>query len=76
MVLMFPQAAATITVPLYGTEMQPTMPKGTILEILLNVIQRATSVWGLDAELFRPHRWLDRNHEAMRRCDLFAFSDG
>ena len=56
---------------LYGTEMQLTIPKETILEIPLNVIQRATSVWGPDAELFRSHRY----HKAMRRCDLFAFSD-
>jgi hypothetical protein len=57
---------------LYGTEMQLTIPKGTILEIPLNVIQRATSVRGPDAELFRSHRY----HKAMRRCNLFAFSDG
>ena len=79
--LMFPQAAETIGVPLSepldgATDAQLIIPKGPILGIPLNVIQRDPSVWGSDAELFRPHRWLDRNKLEMRRCDLFAFSHG
>ncbi|KIM84674.1 hypothetical protein PILCRDRAFT_96778 [Piloderma croceum F 1598] len=75
------QAAETISVPLseplHGTtDLQLIIPKGTILEIPLNVLQRDPSVWGPDAELFRPHRWLDRKKHITRRWDLFAFSDG
>lgn len=52
------------------------IPKGTILEIPLNIIQRDPSVWGSDADVFRPHRWLERAQKEHRRQDLFAFSDG
>ena len=52
------------------------IPKGTILEIPLNIIQRDPSVWGPDADLFRPRRWVERESGGHRRQDLFAFSDG
>ncbi|KAF7986221.1 hypothetical protein HWV62_38664 [Athelia sp. TMB] len=75
------QADETITLPLSEplpgtTDMHLIIPKGTILEIPLNIIQRDPLVWGPDADLFRPRRWLERESGGHRRQDLFAFSDG
>ena len=53
------------------------IPKGTILAIPVNVIQQDPTIWGSDAEVFRPSRWFDRKREgsSMRR-EIFAFSEG
>jgi len=72
------EAGKTISLPLSEplpgtTDLQLIIPKGTILGIPVNVIHRDTSVWGLDAGIFRPQRWMDR--QGTRR-DLFVFSDG
>ncbi|KAG6887487.1 hypothetical protein C0992_012062 [Termitomyces sp. T32_za158] len=64
--------------PLPGTsEMHLVVPKGTIIAIPLNVIQTDEVVWGADAELFRPQRWIDRKKAGIRGGrDLLAFSEG
>ncbi|KAF8640554.1 hypothetical protein AX17_000216 [Amanita inopinata Kibby_2008] len=76
------EAAHTISVPL--TESLPgtssarlVIPKGTILLIPVNVIQQDPKVWGDDAEVFRPQRWLEhRSSRPGMKRDLFAFSEG
>ncbi|KAE9409329.1 cytochrome P450 [Gymnopus androsaceus JB14] len=76
------EAAETISVPLSepieGTsDMHLVIPKGTILEIPVNVIQTDPDVWGSDAEIFRPERWLERKKQGIRNeREIFAFSEG
>lgn len=55
--------------------MQFIIPKGTILTIPLNVLHVNTEMWGVDAHLFRPERWMDRSRSRKGR-ELFAFSEG
>ncbi|KAH7929384.1 cytochrome P450 [Leucogyrophana mollusca] len=73
------QAAETVSVPLAEplpgtTDLHLIIPKGTILGIPVNVIQKDPMVWGPDADVFRPERWSQRNFRGTR--DLFAFSAG
>ncbi|KAK0233773.1 cytochrome P450 [Armillaria fumosa] len=76
------EAAKTIAVPLSeplpGTsESHLIIPKGTILEIPVNVVQTDPTIWGSDAEHFRPERWLERKEEGVRHGrEIFAFSEG
>lgn len=73
------KASETICVPLSEplpgtTDTHFLIPKGTILGIPLNVLQRDQSVWGADAEYFRPRRWLDNGDAGIG--ELFTFSHG
>ncbi|KAH7914468.1 cytochrome P450 [Hygrophoropsis aurantiaca] len=73
------QASETISVPLAEplpgtTDLHVIIPKGTILVMPVNVIQKDSLVWGPDADVFRPERWSQRNFRGTR--DLFAFSVG
>ncbi|KAH0838484.1 cytochrome P450 [Lanmaoa asiatica] len=73
------QASETTVVPLSEplpgtTDPHLIIPKGTVLSIPVNVIQKDKSTWGSDADVFRPERWLQRNTRNNR--DLFAFSLG
>ncbi|KAF5375269.1 hypothetical protein D9758_000084 [Tetrapyrgos nigripes] len=76
------QAAETISVPLsepiQGTsDMYLVIPKGTILEIPVNVVQTDPAVWGSDAEIFKPERWIERKEKGIRQQrEIFAFSEG
>ncbi|KAG6885524.1 hypothetical protein C0993_000520 [Termitomyces sp. T159_Od127] len=76
------EASETIIVPLSdplpGTsEMHIVVPRGTIIAIPLNVIQTDELVWGADAEVFRPQRWIDRKEAGiLDGRDLLAFSAG
>lgn len=76
------QAAETMVVPLSepiaGTSCSHlTIPKGTILSIPVNVVQKDPHVWGPDADVFRPDRWLRREKSCIAgRRELFAFSEG
>ncbi|KAG7090808.1 hypothetical protein E1B28_009892 [Marasmius oreades] len=76
------QAAETINLPISepltgSTEPQIIIPKGTIIAIPVNVIQTDPSVYGDDAHLFRPERWLERQKEGIRHGrEIFAFSEG
>ncbi|KAG6837898.1 hypothetical protein H0H93_013051 [Arthromyces matolae] len=64
--------------PLPGTtEMHLVVPKGTTIAIPLNVIQTNEAVWGPDADVFRPQRWIERKKAGVRDGrDLLAFSEG
>ena len=64
--------------PLPGTsECQLIIPKGTILEIPVNIIQTDPAIWGADADVFRPERWLERKKDGIRHPrEMFAFSEG
>ncbi|KAF7367311.1 Cytochrome P450 [Mycena sanguinolenta] len=71
------QAAETTSIPLSApiagtTASQLVVPKGTILFIPVNVLQMDPEIWGDDAHLFRPERWLDPGNKP----NLFAFSEG
>ncbi|KAF8559291.1 cytochrome P450 [Imleria badia] len=73
------QASETTIVPLSEplpgtTDTRLIIPKGTVLSMPVNVIQKDKSTWGPDADVFRPERWLQRNTRNNR--DLFAFSLG
>ncbi|KAJ3758954.1 cytochrome P450 [Lentinula raphanica] len=76
------EAAETISVPLSepipGTlDTHLVIPKGTILEIPVNVVQTDPNVWGPDAEIFRPKRWLERQKQGIRsEREILAFSEG
>ncbi|TEY81952.1 hypothetical protein BOTCAL_0030g00130 [Botryotinia calthae] len=37
------------------------VPKGTVVELDLYTLQRDPTIWGADADVFRPDRWLDVN---------------
>jgi hypothetical protein len=77
-----PQASETINIPLDdpipGTRNnQIVIPKGTLLAIPLNVIHQDTQVWGPDAHIFRPERWLERKKTQLRhKHELLAFGEG
>lgn len=51
---------------------------GTTVGVHIYSIHRDVSVWGEDAEIFRPERWLDRTPEEMKRMATAfkPFSDG
>lgn len=61
--------------PIAGTSVSSVIvPKGTILAIPVNVMQMDPEIYGPDAHIFRPHRWLETS--APKSRDLFAFSEG
>jgi cytochrome P450 len=71
------KAAETINVPLSApipgcAASHLVIPKGTVLLIPVNVLQTDPEIWGDDAHLFRPERWIEP--DAKRK--LFAFSEG
>ena len=54
------------------------IPRGTVIEIPVNILQTDPAVWGPDSSEFRPERWLeiDEGKKAgifSRQKDLFAF---
>ncbi|KDQ20245.1 hypothetical protein BOTBODRAFT_170241 [Botryobasidium botryosum FD-172 SS1] len=81
-----------LSTPLPGTPGQPAsdrlfVPRGTLIAIPLNVMQREKSVWGDDADKFRPERWIEYNNQREREKAsgkthlgaerrLMAFSEG
>ncbi|KAJ3575897.1 hypothetical protein NP233_g787 [Leucocoprinus birnbaumii] len=76
------EASLTISIPLEepipGTkDMHIIIPEGTLLAIPLNVIHQDPEVWGPDAHLFRPERWLERKKSQIRhKHELLTFSEG
>ncbi|RDB29638.1 hypothetical protein Hypma_015131 [Hypsizygus marmoreus] len=76
------EAAETITVPLSeplpGTsDTYLIIPKGTTLAIPLNVVQTDPELWGPDADVFRPQRWIERKKAGIRGGrELLVFSEG
>ncbi|KAJ7356883.1 cytochrome P450 [Mycena albidolilacea] len=71
------QAAETINVPLSApipgrAASHLVIPKGTVLLIPVNVLQTDPEIWGDDAHLFRPERWIEPD----AKRNLFAFSEG
>lgn len=58
-------------------ELQLFLPKGTLLVIPVNAIQSDPEIWGPDAKIFRPQRWLEMKQNGNRRGrELLAFSEG
>jgi len=76
------QASEMINIPLEeplpGTmDTHIMIPKGTLLTIPLNVIHQDIKVWGLDAHIFRPERWLERKKSQIHhKHELLTFSEG
>jgi len=59
------------------------VPRGVILHIPIIVMQTDKSVWGADAEDFRPGRWLDpegpgdtEHPPSSRKADMLVFGGG
>lgn len=58
------------------------VPKGTILVLPINIMQSSEDVWGSDAHIWNPYRWMDgANKEADQskhawRKELMIFSTG
>lgn len=53
------------------------IPKGTLVVIPVNVLQTDSNVWGEDATVFRPKRWLDKKvASTLKGRELLAFSAG
>lgn len=54
------------------------IPRGTVINIPVNILQTDPEVWGADAAEFKPERWLkmeddkDAGHFDRQR-ELFAF---
>lgn len=81
-----PQAAKSQTLPLSeplpGTSIREVpVPKGTILAVPVNVVQQDPAVWGPDAHLFRPERWLELRRQGPGSAkahahELLSFSRG
>ncbi|KAF8588472.1 cytochrome P450 [Ramaria rubella] len=74
-------AIVPLSKPLPGTtDMHMMIPRGTIINIPVNLLQNDTDVWGPDAAEFRPERWLhagsDKTERSSHYGDLFAFSYG
>ncbi|KAJ8090527.1 hypothetical protein PM082_002415 [Marasmius tenuissimus] len=76
------QAAETISVPLSeplpnSSETHLVIPKGTTIAIPVNVVHSDPSVFGDDADVFRPDRWSERQKKGIRNeREIFAFSEG
>lgn len=64
--------------PLPGSsDMHIVIPKGTILAIPVNVLQTDAEIWGPDADIFRPERWMERKKTgAWGGRELLTFSEG
>jgi cytochrome P450 len=42
------------------------VPEGTQVGTNFFGLMRSKSIWGIDAEVFRPERWLEADHEQLR----------
>ncbi|KAJ8481093.1 hypothetical protein ONZ45_g15421 [Pleurotus djamor] len=64
--------------PLLGTDVDRlVVPKGTIISIPVNVLHTDKNIWGPDAQVFYPGRWLERPSEKIKmQRDILAFSEG
>jgi cytochrome P450 len=52
-------------------------PPGTIISTSLSMVSKDPSIWGLDAEVFRPERWLGKENEDGKLDQwLVSFSKG
>lgn len=51
------------------------IPEGTEVGTSAWALHREPSIWGSDAETFRPERWLDKESEGMKRY-FFTFGGG
>ncbi|PPQ88095.1 hypothetical protein CVT25_014393 [Psilocybe cyanescens] len=76
------EASETVIIPLsegFAETGEPylVIPKGTIVVIPVNVLQTDRNVWGEDAAVFRPKRWLDKKvANTLTGRELLAFSAG
>ncbi|GJJ08503.1 hypothetical protein Clacol_002721 [Clathrus columnatus] len=69
--------------PTTGTHL--FVPKGTILILPINIMQSSEDVWGPDAHIWNPYRWMDigatgkeanESKQTQWRKDLLIFSTG
>lgn len=64
----------TRKVPIGGAEIDgKKIPGGTEVAVNGWVLHRDPSIWGNDADVFRPERWLDVNKERLREMDRSMF---
>lgn len=50
------------------------IPAGTVVSIMAPVINRTQSIYGEDADEFRPERWLEANTEELKAMDRTFFT--
>lgn len=49
-------------------------PEGTILSVPTYTVHRDTEIWGDDADVFRPERWIERDkNELQKAFNPFSF---
>ncbi|KAH7104721.1 cytochrome P450 [Auriculariales sp. MPI-PUGE-AT-0066] len=70
-----------LSAPLPGTSVHEVpVPKGTIVAIPVNVVHQDPSIFGPDAHLFRPERWLEQRENGggrkLSEKDILSFSRG
>ncbi|KAG5467973.1 hypothetical protein LSCM4_01060 [Leishmania orientalis] len=74
--IIYRDAAEDVYLPASGV----VIPKGMTVVITLFSLQRNTHVYGDDADVFRPERWLGEEGQALRkrcgRCGYIPFSCG
>lgn len=50
------------------------VPQGTVISMMAPVVNKAPSVFGKDAEAFRPERWLEADKEELKLMDRAFFT--
>lgn len=62
-------------VPEGGTEICGYfVPQGTVVSMMAPVVNKAPSVFGKDADAFRPERWLEADKEELKLMDRAFFT--
>lgn len=62
-------------VPLGGTKLCGTyLPAGTVVGVNAAVIHRDRTIFGEDADDFRPERWLKDGQESARRMERYLLT--
>ena len=51
-------------------------PQGTVLSVPAYTIHHSRSIWGLDADEFRPERWAPENLTETQKASFIPFSYG
>lgn len=62
-------------VPLEGAEICGyNLPHGTIVGVLAPLVNRSKEIFGEDADIFRPERWLEASPQQLKLMDRTYFT--
>ncbi|KAI6041429.1 cytochrome P450 [Pisolithus marmoratus] len=50
-----------------------SVARGTQISVLISCINRSTDIWGADAKIFRPERWLEEDGIPRKAQDIQAY---